>query len=316
MLEFKDIDYILAVSEYKTISAAAEKLFISQPALSRYINGLEQRIGLNLFIRTGNSISLTDTGRLYVAYGKKIAHQRDILIKKLSDLSTMDRLSLKVSFMPYSGKVLLPETISILRKQHPNMRNIDISEAFCATIEQQLLDNLLDLGFSGTPPISDSLEYETIYSEYVLLAVSKNTKYSQMGVVMKGLPYPWIDIRQLEDADFVATAKGMQSRRVLDLVLQQGGISPRIAYTTNSSKTALDFVESGSGMTVTFDSSYHPELVKKKNIKLFCVGDPLLRRDVGFVYKSLDSLSIYAKDFMSIFKRLHANYYENLSHPE
>ena len=57
MLEFKDIDYILAVSEYKTISAAAEKLFISQPALSRYINGLEQRIGLNLFIRTGNSIS-------------------------------------------------------------------------------------------------------------------------------------------------------------------------------------------------------------------------------------------------------------------
>lgn len=57
MIECKDADYVLAIAKYKTISAAAKSLFISQPALTKYLKSLEQRLGVILFDRNKKSSS-------------------------------------------------------------------------------------------------------------------------------------------------------------------------------------------------------------------------------------------------------------------
>lgn len=77
----KRIEYIIAVAECKSISKAAEILYISQPSLSRFCSKLEDELGLRLFERSGSGVSLTEAGAVYVMYAKEM--------KRLQ--STMDR---------------------------------------------------------------------------------------------------------------------------------------------------------------------------------------------------------------------------------
>lgn len=71
MDDLKSFTYVLAVAECKSISKAAELLYISQPSLSRFISSLEQELGILLFERKSNGISLTEAGEIYVEYGKR-----------------------------------------------------------------------------------------------------------------------------------------------------------------------------------------------------------------------------------------------------
>ena len=74
----KDIMYVLTAAECKSISRAAEILYISQPALSRYISKLERELGLALFERSGEGIRLTDAGVIYVKYAREIMRAKEL----------------------------------------------------------------------------------------------------------------------------------------------------------------------------------------------------------------------------------------------
>ena len=79
----KCFSYVLAVEECGTITSAADKLFISQPALSRYLRNLETRLGIVLFDRIDNRLYLTAAGKLYVQYAQQIIHLESQAAKEL-----------------------------------------------------------------------------------------------------------------------------------------------------------------------------------------------------------------------------------------
>ena len=79
----RDIEYIIAVSECRSTHKAAERLYISQPALSRYISRIEQDLGVVLFCRRSYGMELTEAGKLYVSYAKEIKSLRSSMEKEL-----------------------------------------------------------------------------------------------------------------------------------------------------------------------------------------------------------------------------------------
>lgn len=70
-MELKEARYILAIARHKSISKAAEALFISQPSLSKYLKNLEQQLGTRLFDRIGNGYFPTYVGERYLHYAEK-----------------------------------------------------------------------------------------------------------------------------------------------------------------------------------------------------------------------------------------------------
>lgn len=308
----KEFTYVIAVADYRNISLAAKVLYISQPALSRFIINLEERLGLMLFQRKGKTMELTDFGVKYVYYAREIVKQQNLLTAELEKAVSEGKSLLRVGFMPYSGKILLSNTISGLSSRYADARNIRVSTSICIELETQLLEGKLDVAFIATPPMSPNLEYNTIYNEYVLLAISKNSPFADLGVRRADAPYPWIDLKLLQNANFVATDKGMRSRTVLEELFEREGVKPDITTTTNSSITALDISESGLAIALSFDSSFYPILSKKTDLRLFSVGTPIMQKGVGFAYRSKDSLSPLAKDFISMYKKIHADYYDSL----
>ncbi len=84
-MEFHQLEYLVAIAEEKTISKASERLLISQPALTRSIQKLEEELGFPLFDRVKNRLILNDTGELAVAYAKTILENREKMITILTN---------------------------------------------------------------------------------------------------------------------------------------------------------------------------------------------------------------------------------------
>ena len=82
----KELSYVVAVAQTGSVSKAAENLFISQPSLSRYIRDLESRLGVQLFQRVGNRVSLTYAGEKYVETSKQILALYENLERDLKDV--------------------------------------------------------------------------------------------------------------------------------------------------------------------------------------------------------------------------------------
>lgn len=106
MDDLKSFTYVLAVAECKSISKAAELLYISQPSLSRFISSLEQELGILLFERKSNGISLTEAGEIYVEYGKEIKRLNSTMEHELKELQLSEEQEIHVC-MSLSASLLL-----------------------------------------------------------------------------------------------------------------------------------------------------------------------------------------------------------------
>ena len=84
MIEFNQLEHLVAIAKNKTISKAAEELFISQPGLTRSMQRLEEDLGLSLFNRKKNKIELNDNGLLAVEFAKKLLDGREEMIEELT----------------------------------------------------------------------------------------------------------------------------------------------------------------------------------------------------------------------------------------
>ena len=86
-MTFKTIEFVIAVSEEGSFSRAAQRLFISQPALSQAISKAERALGAELFVRDTHTVRLTAAGELLVREGRELLRQRDDLALRVAGLS-------------------------------------------------------------------------------------------------------------------------------------------------------------------------------------------------------------------------------------
>ncbi len=100
MFELYQMEHLLAVAEYGTLSSAAEHLHISQPALSRSMQRLEAELQVTLFTRQKNKIELNESGRMAVDYARKIMEQAQDMIGRIRAFDRSQRTILVGSCAP------------------------------------------------------------------------------------------------------------------------------------------------------------------------------------------------------------------------
>ena len=86
-MDTKIIEYVIAIAEEKSLSKAAERLYLSQPALSQRLKKLEDELGTPLFVRGKDGLSITDAGRIYVNGGHSILQIKREALKKLTSMN-------------------------------------------------------------------------------------------------------------------------------------------------------------------------------------------------------------------------------------
>ena len=115
----KNPEYFLTIAKERSISKAAERLYLSQPYLSQYLAKLEANLGVVLMDRSHTPLKMTPAGELFLAYLERQNFLDHQLISDLRDLQDKKRPTLHIGVSPWRGSILLPDILPLFATEYP-----------------------------------------------------------------------------------------------------------------------------------------------------------------------------------------------------
>lgn len=244
-MDLKTLSYIIAVSEEKTISQAARSLFISQPALSQAIKKVEEELGIKLFTRIGNTLSLTSAGAVVVQEGRKLLQGKEYLLTRLAKLSDKHREVVRFGVSPFYSKYYLPGVYTYYAQHLPDIK-LEIIEKLSVELEEDVVQGKLDFCFVPAFPARPELNYRTISIEEILLGVPRKHPANAFTVSSSSLPY--IDLACLRSEFFILQPPEQKIAKMQNRLFHHVGFSPNVIYETNNWDTVHSLICCGLGI--------------------------------------------------------------------
>ena len=133
-----------AVASEKSFTRAAEILFVSQPSLSKQIKTLENRLGILLFNRENNTITLTEAGKVFLQYSERILALCEESCRALNDVKNGDRGNLTVGASQTIGTYLMPRVLALFAQNYPQI-NIKVQVDSTRVIAKNVVNQELSL---------------------------------------------------------------------------------------------------------------------------------------------------------------------------
>ena len=165
----RSIDYVIAIAECRSISKAAEILYISQPSLSRYLSNLENELGVNLFIRTLNGTELTEAGKIYLEYAREIKLLRSTMNLKIREFRRAKKDRIRIGMTLNAASLAAFDIAKEVRKKYPDCE-VEIYNILSKDTEKMLRDGLYDFVIGPNWNLSSEFDYELLYQDpYVLI---------------------------------------------------------------------------------------------------------------------------------------------------
>ncbi len=172
-MSLTELKFIVAVAQERNFRRAAEKCFVTQPALSLAIKKLEEELKVIIFERSRTDVSMTEIGAQIVEQASRVLEET-ARIKQLAELGKNQlKGPLKLGLIHSIGPYLLPEIIPILRKTAPDMP-LEVEENLTANLESQLKNGVLDVAIVALPFDVAGLQYRAMYDEEFDVVVPSN----------------------------------------------------------------------------------------------------------------------------------------------
>ena len=197
VIQSRKIRYFLAAADHLHFSAAAAALHISQPALSRSIRQLEERLGVPLFERAPKGVLLTRYGELLARRVRLMALDAEHTLAEIEAIKTGSGGTLRIGAEPVWLKVFLPPAILILQRQFPNLQ-VDVMAGVIDTLLPALMNGKIDVFCSSLdfPSHPELIKLHLTDLNHVIIAGNQHPLLKKENVAAEDLlNYPWITLR-------------------------------------------------------------------------------------------------------------------------
>lgn len=260
----QDMRYIYQVYQEGSFSKAAEKLYLTQPALSIAIKRVEDSIGAALFDRNRHPLELTEAGHAYIRTIEQMRDLEDDLEREINDLRDLKTGKLFVGGTHYLNCYILASLLSTFSRKYPGVQ-IGLTEKGSAELIADLEERKLDMTFSCDPELIERFEHQPAFQDMILLAVPisflAGTALEENALtaaqVMEGkhlLPdCPKVPLNRFQDMEFILLGAGnhLHSRNLQ--MFAQAGFSPKIKMTLAQLVTAYRLADNEMGVTFIAD---------------------------------------------------------------
>lgn len=244
-MDIKAVEYVIAIAQAKTISGAAKNLYISQPALSQYLQRIEQELGTPIFNRRGSHLDLTPTGEVLVQKGRALLNMRQDMLEQINGLADKNKKTIRFGISPFYSKYYLPPLMLYYREHYPQTR-FEIVEKISVELEKAVLEGSLEVCFAPAYPIVPGLHYEMIHMEEIMIAVPKDHPVNQYATPSYGTPY--MEMEHLKNLPFVALEPEQKFAQMSQHIFQHFNIVPNVIYETLNWDTVHALVANGIGV--------------------------------------------------------------------
>lgn len=245
----KDLIYVTTIAQNRSISKAAELLYITQPSLSNALQRIEAELGTKLFKRTSEGLKPTVAGKYYIDTARQILLTYKNMETNLSWLNDMRVGRLVIGTTSLLGSIILPPVYQAFSQRYPNI-TLELVEDVSINIEYALLSGDIDVGICHAPVMAENITYNTLAREQFLLAVPANSSLNSMAVTSPVNGKAYLDIRLTDGATYIMTRIGQRTRQRCDHIMKKAGIKANILYQTKSIQTAAHMSGAGLGLTL------------------------------------------------------------------
>jgi LysR family transcriptional regulator, hydrogen peroxide-inducible genes activator len=272
------LNYVLAVAEYKNFTLAAEKCFVTQPTLSMQVQKIEEELGVLIFDRSKKPIQLTEIGQKIVNQSKNIVSEanriKDIVDQQKGFIGGEFRLGIIPTVMP----TLLPMFLNNFIKKYPKVKLL-IEELHTDTIIERLKKGTLDAAIAATPLQEDKIKELPLYYEPFVVYVAHSNPLSKK--------------QSIAPADLVAEEilllrDGHCFREgVLNLCQVNAQDQTRFTLESGSFETLVKLADEGLGTTL-LPYLHTLDLNAEAKTKLRHFDEPKPAREISLLFPSND----------------------------
>jgi DNA-binding transcriptional LysR family regulator len=265
-MELRHLKYFLTVAEELNFTKAAEKLFISQPPLSRQIAELENEFQAKLFIRNNKKVELTEAGKYFEKEIKELFHNLELITVKTKKIAENVSGEFRIAYISSIYSSVISELIQYLKKKFPYV-NFKLFEISTTKQIEALEKGKIDLGIIRSPIKSPKIKSQLWFKNGFSVVFNKNfiEIHSER------------EIPNLENETFVFFNKDYAPHyhEVLLELCAFYGFTPKVVHESNNINSIVQLVKNGLGISIVPSniarSNQDPELgfVELKKVNLF-----------------------------------------------
>ncbi len=241
-----EIRYLLCIRENRSITGAAETLFIAQPSLSQVLKEVEEELGLKIFQRERSGAEETREGIQLLDQLEEVWKLWKEMREELGEYRELKKGTVTIGIPMNLGACILPVVVPVFRRRYPGVK-VFIRESNSQELEKMMLSHKVDFCILHFQKALEAVCYDEFSDDPFYLAVPEAFR-SQISLP-EGTVLHADDLRQLKKLPFVMVASRQKLRQVADEILKKAGIRPDICCTTKSMETAKRFCAAGMGAT-------------------------------------------------------------------
>ena len=295
-MNLKQARCIRAIAQEGGVTAAARKLYVSQPALSQMLRQIEEELGAALFDRSVTPFRLTYAGEKALEAADIIlaAHRR--LENQMQEIRQENSGRLRLGISVQRAGQVLPLVLPWFAMQYPHV-SLELTERGSADLEELVSRGEVDLALAAIESTSTRLEYRLIEKEVIGILAGRGAALAER--------YPsggTVDIEEAASETFISLKAGHSVRVVQDLLFRQHGMDPKILLETDSLEVAKR-VALGTGSCMLCSNIYVDDLVQRHG-GFYPLAGYENHRQFYACYPKGASLPRYAAGFLEIVARV------------
>lgn len=281
----------LAVYQLRKLSAAAQKLFVTQSAVSMLIRQLEEGLDTRLFDRTTRSLKPTAAAEQMMQTVERVLRDVDSLSADFRELSALERGRVTMAITPTLAAMLLPDALRGFAQQHPGVRVL-IDDCAPDQLMGRVLGEHVDFAIGSPERPGAEVETERLLRDHLALVCRDDHPLAKARVVR------WADLARHR---IITVRAGYGVRLLIENTAAEAGVTLDVVNEVSFLSTALWMTTAGMGASIMPSAFARAEANPALAIKV--LSAPRVARDISVVTKRGHSLSVAARAFIDALKR-------------
>ncbi len=286
-----------AVVETSSFTAAAERMYLTQPSVSTHIHDLEKKYGTILLNRKRDGITPTDSGKLLYDYAKKILKLTSETVDAINEVNQLKRGEVEIGASTVPGTYILPDVLLRFKKNYPGI-NLSMRIGDTSEIIQDVFEQNVEFGIVGEKVRKSGLTFHKLIRDHIIFVANPSMKKSQ------------IELAELKKVPLVFRESSSGTRMVVLEKLAKKGITKKdltIVMELGSTEAVKQGAIAGLGATFVSERTIKNEL-NQKLLKKILIKDLVIERNFWIVTHSVGGFS---RAGLTLFDFIKKTYPEN-----
>ena len=249
-MEFRELNYLITIAEERSISKAAEKLFMAQSSLSQSLQSMEAELGGKLFIRTSTGVRPTQAGEIMLERARKMLVDYRQVRDIIQDMEELKAGQVEFGISTFRGSYLLPGALRSFKRLYPQI-HVEITEANSMALEQLLIEGRLDRGLVVLPLTKLKSDVRLLMKDELVITAEADHPVLECAreTVRNGQTVLYVELEDTIQFDYILsdydTIMGAMARREFS----RRGLVPRVVNGNLTAPFAAAMALSGLGLS-------------------------------------------------------------------